>query len=243
LLRWVAIRGFLEAPDFAFSLHNLPCVPFGEVRLKEGVVNCASRGLRIVLVGKTAHSSMPETGISLMLSVSELMPALPTLARGTSDDDSFRMITITHASMCEPVFGIAPGRAEIWATLRTRRDDNMAELCADAEKLTERSAADHQLTCAMDYQEIFVASVNEPEAVGHLRRALDEEGVRHSDDALPMRAPEDFGLFERNLKSAIFFLAAGEHHPTLHNPDYDFPDDLIPIGARVFMRVAANALG
>src|SRR5690606_34325610 len=57
------------APDFAFSLHNLPGVPFGEVRLKAGVVNCASRGMRIVLEGKTAHSSMPETGTSPMLAV------------------------------------------------------------------------------------------------------------------------------------------------------------------------------
>lgn len=47
------------APDFSFSLHNLPGIPFGEVRLKPGVVNCASRGMRIVLKGKTAHSSTP----------------------------------------------------------------------------------------------------------------------------------------------------------------------------------------
>jgi amidohydrolase len=231
------------SPDFAFSLHNLPGVPLGEVRLKEGVVNCASRGMRIVLEGKTAHSSMPETGRSPMLAVSKLMPALPRLARGNFDNASFRMITVTHASMGEAVFGIAPGRAEIWATLRTRRDDNMTELCADAQELAERCAAEHQLTCAIDYHEIFVASVNEAEAVGHLERALNEEGVRHNADALPMRASEDFGLFGRNSKSAMFFLGAGENHPALHNPDYDFPDDLIPIGARVFMRVATNLLG
>ncbi|RWG23852.1 MAG: amidohydrolase, partial [Mesorhizobium sp.] len=83
-------------PDFAFSLHNLPGVPFGEVRLKPGVVNCASRGMRIVLEGKTAHSSMPETGSSPMLAVSELMPQLPTLGRGTFAVDDFAMVTVTH---------------------------------------------------------------------------------------------------------------------------------------------------
>ena len=41
----------------------------------------------------------------------------------------------------------------------------------------------------------------------------------------------------------MFFLGAGERHPTLHNPDYDFPDDLIPIGSRIFMRTARNLLG
>jgi metal-dependent amidase/aminoacylase/carboxypeptidase family protein len=35
----------------------------------------------------------------------------------------------------------------------------------------------------------------------------------------------------------MLFLGAGDLHPTLHNPDYDFPDELIPIGARIFARV------
>jgi len=230
-------------PDFAFSLHNLPGVPFGEVQLKAGVVNCASRGLRIVLEGKTAHSSMPETGTSPMLAVCQLMPALPGLGRGTFGDDDFSMVTVTHALMGEAVFGIAPGRAEVWATLRTRRDDDMAELCTQAEKLVANISAEQGLSHTVDYHEIFVASVNEAEAVDCLRQALDEESVRHSEEGLPMRASEDFGLFGRSAKSAMFFLGAGQDMPALHNPDYDFPDDLIPIGSRIFMRVARNILG
>jgi amidohydrolase len=231
------------APDFAFSLHNLPGVPFGEVRLKDGVVNCASRGMRIVLEGKTAHSSMPETGISPMLAVSELMPALPALGRDTFADDDFGMVTVTHCTMGEAVFGIAPAHAEVWATLRTRRDERMAEQVAAAEALASRIAAKHGLSVAFDYHEIFVASINAPDAVEHLNQALDEEGVSRSEATLPMRASEDFGIFGHSAKSAMFFLGAGEKYPSLHNPDYDFPDDLIPIGARIFMRTARNLLG
>ena len=231
------------APDFAFSLHNLPGVPFGEVRVKPGVVNCASRGMRILLEGKTAHSSMPETGTSPMPSVSALMPALPALGRGSFADDDFAMVTVTHATMGEAVFGIAPGHAEVWATLRTRRDERMAELVASAEALAGKIAAAHGLAVRFDYHEIFVASVNAPEAVAHLARALDEEGVSRAEDSLPMRASEDFGIFGHNASSAMFFLGAGERHPALHNPDYDFPDDLIPIGSRIFMRTARNLLG
>ncbi|RWB52874.1 amidohydrolase [Mesorhizobium sp.] len=231
------------APDFAFSLHNLPGVPFGEVRLKTGVVNCASRGMRIMLEGKTAHSSMPETGTSPMLAVSQLMPQLPALGRGTFADDDFSMVTVTHAEMGEAVFGIAPGYAEVWATLRTKHDERMAELVAVAEALATRIAAEHRLAARFDYHEIFVASVNAPDAVEHLNRALDEEGVSRGEESLPMRASEDFGIFGHNAKSAMFFLGAGERYPALHNPDYDFPDDLIPIGSKIFMRTARNLLG
>jgi len=231
------------APDFSFSLHNLPGIPFGEVRLKPGVVNCASRGMRVVLEGKTAHSSMPETGTSPMPAVSELMPALARLGGGAFTEDDFGMVTVTHAAMGEAVFGVAPGRAEVWATLRTRLDERMAGLCAAAEAHVRRIAGEHGLSFAIDYHEIFVASMNAPSAVEHLRAALDQEGVAHSEDALPMRASEDFGVFGRAAPSAMFFLGAGERHPALHNPDYDFPDDLIPIGAGIFMRTARNLLG
>ncbi len=231
------------APDFAFSLHNLPGVPLGEVRLKAGTVNCASRGMRVALKGKTAHSSMPETGTSPRLVVAELITALPGLGVATFADDAFRMVTVTHATMGEAVFGIAPGYGEVWSCLRTRQDDNMASLCAAAEALVSETAGAHGLDHDISYHEIFVASVNATEAVEHLRQALDEEGIRHSEDALPMRASEDFGLFGRSARSAMFFLGAGAAHPSLHNPDYDFPDDLIPIGFRVFARVADNLLG
>ncbi len=230
-------------PDFAFSLHNLPGVPFGHVRLKDGVVNCASRGMRATLSGREAHSSMPETGASPMPAVSELMPKLAALGGGHFSSDDFAMATVTHVSMGEAVFGVAPGRAEIWTTLRTRLDSRMDDLVASAEKLVRDAAEAHGLACAFDYHEIFVASLNAPEAVAHLRAALDAEGIPHDESGLPMRASEDFGTFGRRAKSAMFFLGAGENRPALHNPDYDFPDDLIPIGAGIFLRSIRTMLG
>ena len=58
-----------------------------------------------------------------------------------------------------------------------------------------------------------------------------------------MRASEDFGVFGHGAASAMLFLGAGETLSALHNPDYDFPDALIPIGARIFLRTARNLLG
>ena len=232
------------APDFAFSLHNLPGVPFGEVRLKTGVVNCASRGMRIVLEGKTAHSSMPETGVSPMMAVSRLMPALTGLGRRNLCRRRFRhghrhsrldgRSRVRHrARACG-----GPGDAAHPA----RRAHGQISVLPRKNWL-QGSRREHRLSPRCEYHEIFVASVNAPEAVEQLRRSLDEEGISHSEEGLPMRASEDFGLFGHNAASAMFFLGAGERYPSLHNPDYDFPDDLIPIGSRIFMRTARDLLG
>ncbi|MBA1157551.1 amidohydrolase [Microvirga mediterraneensis] len=231
------------SPDFAFALHNLPGLPFGEVALVEGPVSCASRGMRIVLSGKTAHASMPETGVSPVPVVAELMPALTALGRGGPLDSGFSMVTITHARIGEPTFGVAPGQAEIWATLRTLTDAGMEDLCVSAEHLVLSAAREKGLSVEISHDDIFAHCENAPEAVAHLRRALNEEGVPHNGGNLPMRPSEDFGRFGQKAPAAMFFLGAGENHPSLHNPDYDFPDDLIGIGVRVFMRTLRNLLG
>lgn len=231
------------APDYAFSMHNMPGLKFGAVALAAGPVNCASRGMRCVLMGKTAHASMPETGLSPMTAVARLMPDLTALGRGLPMDTGFSLVTVTHARMGAPAFGVAPGEAEIWATLRTLTDDGMASLQNAAESLVMSVAAEAKLDASIQYEDVFAHCENAPEAVALLRRALDAEALAHDDSHLPMRGSEDFGRFGKVAPAAMFFLGAGESHPSLRNPDYDFPDDLISIGARVFMRVVRDLLG
>jgi amidohydrolase len=230
-------------PNFVFALHNLPGMAFGNVALIEGPVSCASRGMRIVLTGKTAHASMPEFGVSPVNAIAELMPALTALGSGGPMDENFAMATVTHARIGEPAFGIAPAHGEIWVTLRTLTDAGMESLCRKAERMTQEAVRRHGLGFDIAYDDIFRHCENAPEAVAHLRRALDQEGMPHDRGNLPMRPSEDFGHLGTKAPAAMFFLGAGENHPSLHNPDYDFPDELIGIGARVFMRTLRNILG
>jgi amidohydrolase len=230
------------APDYAFALHNMPGLPLGEARLSVGPANCASRGMRIVLTGKTSHASVPEGGVSPMLAVSRLMPTLTALGRGGALDADYTLVTVTHAAMGEPAFGIAPGRAEIWATLRTINDGGMDAMVSAAEDLARREAATAGLGVQIDYHDVFHHCENDAEAVELLRQAFDAEGITH-DESEPMRGSEDFGLFGRKAMSAMFLFGSGEASPQLHNPDFDFPDALIEPGARIFMHLKRNLLG
>ncbi len=230
-------------PDFAYSLHNMPGLAFGQVALKAGPVNCASRGMKITLSGKTAHASQPETGLSPMAAISSLMPALTALSHGAPRATDFTLATVTHATLGEKAFGIAPGDAEIWVTLRTLIDDRMEDLSEKAEHLVVTAAQEAGLDYAISYHDVFFHCENAPEAVADLEKALTTEGVPFDEGNLPMRASEDFGRLRAICPSAMFFLGAGENHPALHNPDYDYPDDLTAIGARVFMAVIRDRLG
>lgn len=230
-------------PDWAFAIHNLPGLPFGHAALKSGVVNCASQGLRIVLTGKTAHASQPENGSSPGLALAQLIPELAALGQGGPLGPDYRLVTITHAKLGEPAFGIAPGEAELWATLRAIADDKMAALRAAAIALAETEAAGQGLKVSFSHHDDFAASVNNPDATRQLQRALESLAVPHGEADLPMRASEDFGRFgQPGTRSAMLFLGVGESHAALHNPDYDFPDSLIPLGVQIFHRVMIDLL-
>ncbi|MGH1329243.1 MAG: amidohydrolase [Paracoccaceae bacterium] len=231
-------------PDFAFALHNMPGLPLGEASLIEGGAACASRGMRIVLSGKTAHASMPETGRSPMRAMASIMQGIAALGQGAPlgaarPKPGFCMATITHAAMGAPAFGIAPGSAEILATLRSLSDADMADLIARAQAICQDAAKSDGLTVQITYEEVFAASENHPAATKALQTALTACNIPacnpEDPHAQPMRASEDFGRFNRLAPSAMLLLGAGIDHPALHNPDYDFPDELIPIGANIFM--------
>jgi len=229
--------------DWAFAIHIEPGRPFGYVSTCAGLINCASLGLKIKLSGKTAHAADPEDGISPARAVAELIPALDALGQGGSLDDDFRLVTITHAKIGEPSFGVAPGEGEIFATLRTAGDDGMESLQTMARTLATTAAEKFDLSVDFEVCDNFAASINDPDAYNVATTAMDAIDVAYGDAGVPMRASEDFGVFGWNAKAAMLCLGPGEDYAALHNPDYDFPDDLIPIGSAIFERIARDLLG
>lgn len=228
-------------PDWAFAIHNMPGLPLGPAGLAAGPANCASEGMRIVLTGRTAHASMPEQGVSPAPALARLIAALPTLGPGGTLGEGFRLVTVTHARLGEAAFGIAPGQAELWVTLRTLADADMAALRADVIARVEAEA--EGLAVTFSTHEAFAACVNDPQATAHLAAALDALGIPHGPQGLPMRASEDFGRFAAVARTAMVLLGAGEGCAPLHAPDYDFPDTLIPVGVAVLDRVWRDVTG
>jgi amidohydrolase len=230
-------------PDWAFAIHVEPGTPFGYVSTGPGLINCASLGLKIKLTGKTAHAADPEDGISPAQAVATLIPALNALGRGGKLDDDFRLVTITHVQIGEPSFGVAPGDGVIYATLRTARDAGLAQIDADARALAVAAAEKSGLGIDFEVCDSFAASINDPQAYAVAASAMDALNIPYGDAGVPMRASEDFGVFGWTARAAMLCLGPGEDFAALHNPGYDFPDDLIPVGSAIFERIARDLLG
>lgn len=229
--------------DWAFAIHNMPGVTQGTAWLAPGPVNCASLGLVLALHGKTAHASEPEAGISPAPALARLIPGLTALGPGGAPGPGYRLATVTHARLGERALGIAPGWAELLVTLRAVDDGGLDRMLEAASALAQAEADQAGLRIDYHVEDHFAACHNHPDATAVLARALEVAGIPHSPGALPMRASEDFGLFGTVSKAAMVFLGAGEDHPALHNPDYDFPDSLISPGVAVFRAITDEILG
>lgn len=226
-------------PDFCFALHNLPGFPLGEIVVRNGTFSCASRGLAIRLTGKTAHAAQPETGVSPAKAMCQLIAELSELPSVMDFGNELAFATVVGSRLGEQAFGTAPGEAEIWATLRSETDATMARMVSHAEGRIRQLAVEHGLESGIAYRDIFAATVNSERAVDVIRRAAGNGPLSIAEQ--PFRWSEDFGCFASVAQCAMFGLGAGEAMAELHNPDYDFPDALISLGADIFLGILEQA--
>ncbi|MTI20440.1 amidohydrolase [Fulvivirga sp. RKSG066] len=217
--------------DYFFALHNLPGYPKNSIIIRENVFASASKGVIINLKGKTSHAAEPENGNSPAQAVAEIIQqikVIPDTIKG------FSLVTIVHAKIGERAFGTTPGDAVVMATLRAYKDDDLKTLDAKARDLCENVSSKYSLACDFEETEVFSSTLNDPECVKLIKDSAVDNNLEQKELDQPFRWSEDFGEFTQKYKGAMFGLGSGEETPALHNPDYDFPDDIMQSGIGMF---------
>ncbi|WP_114748669.1 amidohydrolase [Pleomorphovibrio marinus] len=222
------------SPEYSFALHNVPGYPLHQVILKKGPFNAASKGMIIQLEGRTSHAAHPEEGNSPGEAMSKLIVGLPQLSSGISD---FSLITVIHAILGEVAFGTTPGEAKVMATLRTFDDQSMDTLTHHAENLTSLIAKEYGLKYNISYCEVFQTVENDPKAWEFVNEAAKQLKLKTKHVRIPFYWSEDFGQFSKVTQSMLFGLGSGKAQSKLHDGAYDFPDELLPTGSKLFMEV------
>jgi amidohydrolase len=229
-------------PDYVFALHNLPGYGRNTIVVKNSHFASASKGMIIRLTGKTSHAANPEHGISPALAVAEIIQKLSHLSSEKNDFNDFKLITIIYTKLGEIAFGTTPGYAEIMATLRSYRNDDMEILTKKAVKIVEQAADYYGLQEKIEWREEFPATINNELCSDVIRQVADENGLKISEPKTPFRWSEDFGHFTMKYPGALFGVGSGKNHPSLHNPDYDFPDDIIKPAITMFYGIIKKML-
>jgi len=100
----------------------------------------------------------------------------------------------------------------------------------------------HKLKTEISFTEEFPATVNDRDCVQLVRESAKKNKLKVQEIKTPFRWSEDFGHFTKHFKGALFGLGSGKKQPALHNPDYDFPDEIIDQGVKVFYSLIEKVL-
>jgi metal-dependent amidase/aminoacylase/carboxypeptidase family protein len=174
--------------------------------------------------------------------MAEIIKKLLLLPEKLKNKNDFVLVTIIHARIGERAFGTSAGYAELMATLRAFRNDDMRSLISESEEIVKKIASDQKLKVEISYTEEFPATVNDNECVEIIKNAAEKNNFSINEIKTPFRWSEDFGHFTDKYKGALFGIGSGENHPQLHNPDYDFPDEIIPVGVAIFHTIMNEIL-
>jgi amidohydrolase len=238
----------LTPPDFVYAFHNVPRYPHGRVLVRNGLFAQASVGFIVRFHGKTSHSSYPEHGVNPSRAVTALVTAVNSFDTAMADRVGAPVLgTISYAELGVaekgPNFGTSPGEATVMGVVRAHRTEDLKLLREHLAEVAAQLAADSALTHELDWYEAFAATESDSECVDVIERAARDAGLAVERLDEPFRWSEDFGYFTSAFTGAFFGLGSGVDQPQLHDDGYDYPDELIGIGARLYRGIIDQHLG
>ncbi len=230
------------APDHVFALHNLPGFPLQTVILRDGIFAAGSWGLIVRLKGITAHAAHPEEAKTPASATANLIHEWQNLPRTVIPFDHAGLVTVIHARMGEQAFGTTPGYAEVMATLRAHDSGDLEKLGERAVELARMEAQKWDLEMEYEWTERFQPTINNSGAVKLVEKVAQELKEKSGGETVPevIRRPqpfswsEDFGRFTERFSGALFGLGSGTDQPHMHNPSFDFPDEILRTGVLLF---------
>lgn len=223
--------------DMVFALHNLPGFKQDQIAVKEDSFTPAVRSLILKMQGKTAHAAEPEKGTNPSLALAQLMQLAQEFTVNEPESDDFFLAGCIYAELGEKAYGISAGEAELHLTFRAWTSELMINKSMDYLLRAQEICEEFGLKTNYEWLEEFHANQNHPDAVSVIKAAAVRNELTVKQLVRPFRWGEDFGLFTQKFKGAMFGIGAGKNIPALHNPDYDFPDEIITTGIKMFYRI------
>ncbi len=233
---------FNYTPDIVFALHNLPGYEKHKVVCRNGSFTAAATSIIIKLLGKTSHAAEPELGINPAMAMGELVEMFEEESNPILEHDDFALATPIHMNMGELSYGVSAGYGEVHYTLRTWDNPTMEDFKKRLQERVGKICEKYSLASEIGWTQEFEANNNNATAVDMITDAAASLGLSYETRPTPFKWGEDFGLFTQKFDGAMFGIGSGLDSPALHNPDYDFPDEIISTGINMFTGLIKQVL-
>ena len=227
-----------------YGAHNLPGEPSGRISTRPGVI-CSSESLfEIEIVGRGGHASMPHVGRETLTPGAELVLALQTIVSRKLPPSSGAVVSVTEF-ITDGLRNVLPGKTVLKGDARAVSPEDRKKIESAMRAIAAGVAAAHDVAISVDFRTEFIEAINDPRAVDAVVRAAQSAGLDVDGNREPMTFSEDFANFAAAVPACFVLLGngtEGANSRPLHSADYDFNDDVLPVGARLWAELVKTRL-
>jgi amidohydrolase len=231
--------------DAVFGIHNWPGMDVGSFATRPGPIMAAFDVFEIIVTGKGTHAAMPHWGVDPIVVTAQLVTALQTLVSRNVDPLDQLVVSVTqfHAG---DTWNVIPASAMLRGTVRTFRKEVQDRTEDGMRRIVEQTCAAFGATGALRYERRYPATVNTPQETDWSANvAKNVAGENQVDlDPQPCMGGEDFSFMLQQRPGCYIWIGNGptDNGRLLHNPRYDFNDEILPLGATYFARLVETLL-
>jgi amidohydrolase len=239
--------------EAVFGMHNWPGMAVGSFAASAGPVMASSNEFHIVIRGKGAHAALPHNGIDPVPVACQMVMAFQTIITRNKKPVDAGVISVTMIHTGEAT-NVVPDSCEIQGTVRTFTYEVLDMIERRMQEIAEHTSAAFGATVEFKFRRNYPPTINHAAETAFAREVMAEiVGAERVLEQEPTMGAEDFAYMLQARPGCYAFIANGDgaHREMghgggpcmLHNPSYDFNDDLIPLGATFWVRLAEKWLG
>ncbi len=235
-----------------YGMHNWPGLAQGQFALSAGPVMASSNEFKITIHGKGCHAALPHNGIDPVLVACQMVQAFQTIISRNKKPVDAGVISVTMIHTGEAT-NVVPDHCELQGTVRTFSIEVLDMIEQRMRDVAAHTCAAFGATCTFEFERNYPPTINHPAEASFAREVMSSiVGADNVTQQEPTMGAEDFSYMLQATPGAYCFIGNGDgvHREmghgegpcTLHNPNYDFNDALIPLGGTYWVKLVEASL-
>ena len=225
-----------------YGMHNMPGLPVGEFAIRPGPLLASTDDFEITVRGRGGHAAIPSSAVDPIVSAAAIVGALQTIVSRSVDPLDAGVVSVTQLR-AGTTTNVIPDTAWLGGTARALHPEVRDLLEAKIRSIAAGIAAGYGTTAEIDYRRKYPVTNNHPDQTVFASEIAEEiaGAGRVNRDTPPILGAEDFSFMLEARPGAFIFIGNGDS-AGLHNPKFDFNDEIIPLGASYWVRLVERRL-
>ncbi|WP_171114996.1 M20 aminoacylase family protein [Ruegeria sp. HKCCA5463] len=223
-----------------YAMHNVPGLPTGQFAIRSGPLLAAADEFDIHLEGRGGHAAKPHETVDTTVMLSQMIVALQTIVSRNADPILQAVLSVTSVETSSTAFNVIPQSAQIRGTVRTHSNQMRDLIEQRLKEVAEGIAVTFGGSVNVNYSRGVPVTINAETQTGYAAEAAVSVGGSCIEAPMVMGG-EDFSFMLEERPGAFIVLGNGDS-AGLHHPEYDFNDEIIPIGCSWFAEMVERRM-